>query len=172
MVNKIFLTDNLSLVSGDMFLSEMQTITITVNTVGVMGKGIALTAKNRFPDMYLKYKELCQNRVLKMGKPYLYKSESLKQQLLLFPTKTHWRNISDINGIKDGLEWLVNHYQDECIESLAIPALGCGLGRLRWSSVGPIMCSFLKQLDIPIEIYLPTEQDIPKEQLEPDFLLQ
>jgi len=52
MKNKIFLTNNLSLVSGDMFLSKMQTITITVNTVGVMGKGVALTAKNLFPDMY------------------------------------------------------------------------------------------------------------------------
>jgi uncharacterized protein YlxW (UPF0749 family) len=61
MKNKIFLTNNLSLVSGDMFLSKMQTLAITVNTVGVMGKGIVLTTKNLFPDMYLKYKELCQN---------------------------------------------------------------------------------------------------------------
>ena len=70
------LTKNLSLVEGDMFFSRMQTLTISVNTVGVMGKGLASRAKHQFPDVYVAYQDLCRNKVLKMGKPYLYKREN------------------------------------------------------------------------------------------------
>lgn len=185
---QINLTNTLSLVEGDMFFSRMQTLTISVNTIGVMGKGLASRAKYQFPDVYVKYQDLCKNGTLRMGKPYLYKRESsldfilsdeseklphlnLHTWFLLFPTKTDWRKMADLKGIEEGLKWLVAQYEKEGIESLAIPALGCGLGWLPWGIVGPILCSYLKQLKIPVRIYLPLERKLPEEQLKPDFLL-
>lgn len=185
---EIQLTENLSLVEGDMFFSRMQTLTISVNTQGVMGKGLASRAKYQFPDVYVKYQDLCKKKILKMGKPYLYKREesldfiladesrdltnlNLQTWFLLFPTKTDWRQAADYKGIAEGMKWLVENYEKEGITSLAIPALGCGLGRLSWELVGPMMCKYLKNLKIPVRLYLPLETRIPEEQLSKDFLL-
>lgn len=185
----INLTDNLSLIKGDMFFSRMQTLTISVNTVGVMGKGLASRAKYQFPDVYVKYQDLCRKKILKMGKPYLYKREisldyvlvdepetlsdlNLQTWFLLFPTKNHWRENADFNGIIKGLQWLVENYKKEGIASLAIPSLGCGLGKLPWEKVGPVLCGHLVKLDIPVKLYLPTEKEIPAEQLTREFLLK
>ena len=179
---------HITLKQGDMFFSKMQTFTISVNTVGVMGKGLASRAKYQFPGLYVVYQDLCRQRKLKMGSPFLYKSsESIDKILmedffsftgkkresscfLLFPTKNHWKYNSPIEGIEKGLKWLAENYKDQGIESLALPALGCGLGGLAWKEVGPLMCKYLKQMDIKSEIYLPLETEILKEQLQPDFL--
>jgi len=124
-----------------------------------------------------------------MGKPYLYKREtSFDYQLadepetllnansetwfLLFPTKRHWRERADIDGIEKGLQWLRDNYEKEEIKSLAIPALGCGLGRLDWRDVGPLMCKYLVTLKIPVWIYLPAETKISEEFLSKEFLLR
>lgn len=185
---EIRLTENLYLVEGDMFLSRMQTLTVSVNTIGVMGKGLASRAKYQFPDVYVFYQDLCRSGELKMGKPCLYKRESsldfilsdeaerltninLQTWFLLFPTKTNWRFRADIKGIEEGLRWLLGNYRSEGIESLAIPALGCGLGWLEWGYVGPILCKYLSKMDIPVKLYLPMERRIPEEQLSREFLL-
>ena len=182
------LTNRLSLVDGDMFFSTMQTLTISVNTVGIMGKGLASRTKYQFPDVYVVYQDLCRRKVLKMGKPALYKREaSLDTQLaddpsslpdlnqnkwfLLFATKRHWREDSDIKGIEEGLQWIRDTYKPEGIQSLAVPALGCGLGKLEWRDVGPLMCKYLVDLEIPVVIYLPQEEKMPQEYLERRFLL-
>jgi O-acetyl-ADP-ribose deacetylase (regulator of RNase III) len=89
----------------------------------------------------------------------------------LFPTKRHWRERADIVGIEEGLKWLLNNYKREGIKSLAVPALGCGLGRLEWRDVGPLMCRYLKTLDITVAIYLPTEKKVSSEFISRDFLL-
>jgi len=91
---------------------------------------------------------------------------------LLFPTKGHWKLNSDIEGIKQGLKWLQDNYEREGIKSLAIPALGCGLGKLDWKDVGPLMVKHLIGLDIPVEIYLPAEKRISDEFLKKEFLLK
>jgi hypothetical protein len=123
-----------------------------------------------------------------MGKPYVYKRESSfdyeladepstltnansETLFLLFATKQHWRYPADIVGIEQGLQWLRDNYKKEGITSLAIPALGCGLGRLKWSDVGPLMCEYLSTLDIPVWIYLPAEKEIAPEFLSREFLL-
>jgi len=182
------LTQRLVLVRGDMFLSEMQTLTISVNCVGVMGKGLASRTKYQFPDVYVVYQDVCRKRQLKMGKPYLYKRESsLDYELadepaslssmnaakwfLLFPTKNHWREMSDIAGIEEGLQWIQSNYEKQGMRSLAVPALGCGLGQLEWRDVGPLLCRYLSVLDIQAAIYLPREKKVPEELLSPDFLL-
>ena len=180
---------NISIFEGDMFFSNMQTLTISVNCVGIMGKGLASRAKYQFPDVYVYYQDLCRSRRLKLGLPCLYKrEESLEYTLaydartlkngdqqkwfLLFPTKGHWKLKSDIEGIKQGLKWLQDNYEREGIKSLAIPALGCGLGKLDWKDVGPLMVKHLIGLDIPVEIYLPAEKRISDEFLKKEFLLK
>jgi O-acetyl-ADP-ribose deacetylase (regulator of RNase III) len=182
------ITNRLFWVDGDMFFSQMQTLTISVNTVGVMGKGLASRAKYQFPDIYVEYQDVCKSKILKMGKPHLYKREaSLDEDLadepsslpnlnenkwfLLFPTKEHWKQRSDIDGIEKGLEWVVDNYKAQEIQSLAVPALGCGLGGLDWKDIGPIMCRYLSKLDVQVAIYLPQEQEIAPEYLTPKFLL-
>lgn len=186
--SKQALAGRLSLVRGDLFYSRLQTLTVSVNCVGVMGKGLASRAKYQFPDVYVVYQEVCRNRSLGMGQPYLYKREkSFEEELaddprtftngnggtwfLLFPTKNHWRERSDIKGIEAGLEWLSSSWSKEKITSLAIPALGCGLGRLEWKDVGPLMCRHLIKLGIDVWIYLPAEKSVPEEQLTKEFLL-
>ena len=186
---QIPLTDNLSLVEGDMFFSRMQTLTVSVNTVGVMGKGLASRARYQFPDVFVRYQDLCRKKILRMGKPYLYKREesldfiladeaekltnlNLQTWFLLFPTKTDWRKMADFKGIEEGLKWLVTNYKNEGIKSLAIPALGCGLGWLPWGTVGPMLCHYLQKLKIQVRLYLPLERRIPDEQLFKDFLLK
>lgn len=185
---EIKLTPNLSLIEGDMFFSRMHTLTISVNCVGIMGKGLASTAKYYFPRVYVVYQELCRKRILKMGKPQLYKPESsFDSQLadepatltsansqtwfLLFPTKRDWRDKADIDGIEQGLQWVEENYEKEGIRSLAIPALGCGLGRLEWREVGPLLCKYLVNLRIPVWIYLPADRRVPSEQVRKEFLL-
>lgn len=186
---RISLTSNISLIRGDMFFSTMQTLTVSVNCVGVMGKGLASTAKYRFPDLYVRYEDLCKQGILEMGKPYLYKRESsifyeLAEEgvylengnnhhtwFLLFPTKKHWRNKADLPGIEKGLQWIVENSQKSGIQSLALPALGCGLGQLEWQDVGPLMCKYMAGIDIPVAIYLPGERELSGDLLSPEFLL-
>jgi O-acetyl-ADP-ribose deacetylase (regulator of RNase III) len=78
---------------GDLFRSEAQTWVNTVNTVGIMGKGVALEFKKRFPDMYDDYVERCRRGEVRLGKPYLFK-RSTTPWVLNFPTKDHWRSVS------------------------------------------------------------------------------
>ncbi|NEP62242.1 MAG: DUF4433 domain-containing protein [Symploca sp. SIO2G7] len=183
--------DKIAIAKGDMFFSRMQTLTVSVNCVGVMGKGLASTAKYRFPDVYVKYQDLCKRKRIMPDKPCLYKRESsvfnelydddlpmeaieddTQTWFLLFPTKNHWRNKSNIDDIEKGLKWLVKNYKVQGIQSLAVPALGCGLGGLDWSIVGPLMCKYLVLMkDIQVVIYLPTEREIAREYLTPEFLL-
>jgi len=180
---------NISIVEGDMFFSNMQTLTISVNLQGVMGKGLASRAKYQFPDVYVVYQDACKNKQLTVTTPYLYKREaSLDQELadltlplitvnsvkwfLLFATKRHWRENSRLEDIEAGLAWLRNNALQQGIKSLALPALGCGLGGLGWSEVGPLMCSYLHGIGIPVAIYLPREIAIPPENLTESFLLK
>ena len=185
--NKI--SKNITLAKGDMFFSKMQTFTVSVNTVGIMGKGLASRAKYQFPDVYVKYQDVCRQKKLTMGTPYIYKreenftsmlieetntfvTENGSRWFLLFPTKNHWKTNSPIEGIEDGLKWLLNNYQKEGIHSLAIPALGCGLGGLQWKTVGPLMCRYISEMEIQSCIYLPIEKEVPSEQLTQSFLLE
>jgi len=185
--DKTEVTSNINLIEGDMFFSNMQTLTVSVNLEGVMGKGLASAVKYIMPDVYVRYQEVLRTKELDMGKPYYYKrgkniNETLGEEdyvngerptcFLIFATKDKWRFTSDFKGIEEGLKYLVKNYKSWEIESLAFPALGCGNGWLLWENVGPMMIKYLKQMDIPIEIYLPREKPVPKEQKTKDFLLK
>ena len=139
---------------GNIFDSKMQTIVNTINCVGVMGKGIALEFKNKYPAMYKEYVGMCARGEVSPGKPYLY-SDMFGTSILNFPTKDHWKSPSKLSYIVDGLDWFVRNYSNIGITSIAFPPLGCGNGGLSWELVGPIMYHKLKDLPIDIEIYAP-----------------
>ncbi|HET9757791.1 MAG TPA: macro domain-containing protein [Candidatus Limnocylindrales bacterium] len=154
---------------GDLFLSSAQTLVNTVNCVGVMGKGVALGFRQRFPDMYREYAQMCERGEVKLGRPYLWRSV-VAPWVLNFPTKNHWRENSSLSAIVAGLEYLEEHYKAWGIESLAVPPLGSGLGGLDWRVVGPTLYQHLSRLDIPVELYAPI--DTPEDQLTLDFLMR
>lgn len=152
---------------GDIFGSSMKTLVNTVNCVGVMGKGVALEFKKRYPDMFREYEARCKDKEVRPGKPYLY-NDLTGISILLFPTKDHWRSPSKLEYIVQGLDWFVNHYEELRIDSIAFPPLGCGNGGLKWEDVGPIMYQKLCSLPIDIEIFAP--YGTKKEQLKTSFL--
>jgi O-acetyl-ADP-ribose deacetylase (regulator of RNase III)/uncharacterized protein YwgA len=154
---------------GDLLKSEAQTLINTVNCVGIMGKGIALEFKERFPDMFKDYVERCERKEVKPGVPYLFKT-LFPPQIVNFPTKDHWKSVSRVADIGRGLQDLLDHYKEWGITSLAIPPLGCGNGQLEWRIVGPLIYRYLRQMDIPVEMYAP--YGTPARELTEEFLTQ
>jgi O-acetyl-ADP-ribose deacetylase (regulator of RNase III)/uncharacterized protein YwgA len=161
------MSGSITVLVGDLFESQAQTLVNTVNCVGVMGKGIALEFKKRFPEMFADYVERCRRQEVKLGEPYLY-SSLVPPWVLNFPTKDHWRSITNLRDIVRGLEYLEEHYQEWGITSLAVPPLGCGQGQLEWRIVGPTLYRYLSRLDIPVELYAP--HDTSHEELQIAFL--
>ena len=137
---------------GDIFSSPAQTIVNTVNTVGVMGKGIALEFKKRYPSMFESYKIACEKKRLKTGRLMLFYEAD--HWVLNFPTKEHWRAPSKLEYIEQGLNKFIEIYAEYGITSIAFPKLGCGNGELDWNDVKPLMEKYLK--DLPIDIYIYT----------------
>ena len=93
---------------GDMFTSDAQTLVNTVNCVGVMGKGVALKFKERFPQMFNDYARKCERGAVQLGEPYVYEDKS-GIKILNFPTKDHWRSPSRLRDIERGLDYVVEH---------------------------------------------------------------
>ena len=141
----------LTYLKGNLLSSPAQVQVNTVNTVGVMGKGIALQFKKKYPEMFTAYQRVCEKQQLDTGKLYLWKSP--EKWVLMFPTKKHWRNPSRMEYIESGLQKFVNNYERLGIESIAFPKLGCGNGGLEWSAVKLIMEKYLRPLPISIYIY-------------------
>lgn len=152
---------------GDMFTSRAQTLVNTVNCVGVMGKGVALGFRKRFPAMYEDYVGRCQRKEVHVGEPYHYTDLS-GTSIVNFPTKDHWRSPSRLADIERGLDRFVANYPAWGIKSIAFPPLGCGNGGLEWSEVGPLMHAKLAKLDLDVEVYAP--YGTPKHQLVTEFL--
>ncbi|NLV23133.1 MAG: Appr-1-p processing protein [Syntrophomonadaceae bacterium] len=150
------MNDSVEVIKGDLFESEAQTLVNTVNCVGVMGKGLALEFKRRYPGMYQDYVKRCKKQQVKLGEPYLFRGLELPH-ILNFPTKGHWRSVSRLEDIIHGLEHLEKHYRIWGITSLAIPSLGCQQGQLDWRAVLPMIYRHLIRLDIPVELYVPAE---------------
>lgn len=144
---------NIAVVTGDLLASRHQAIVNTVNTVGVMGKGIALQFKKRYPEMFEDYVKRCERGEVKLGQPYVFRVAD--HLVVNFPTKGHWRSVSKLTDIVAGLEYLEAHYRDWGITSIAVPPLGCGNGQLEWEVVGPTLIRHLARLEIPVELYAP-----------------
>lgn len=139
-------------VRGNLFHSPAQVLVNTVNTVGVMGKGVALEFKRLFPEMYSQYRDLCERGELRVGQLWLYRSP--RKWVLNFPTKQHWRAPSRVEYIEAGLQKFVDIYAEWGIHSIAFPPLGCGNGQLDFDAqVRPLMEQYLGPLPIDIFIY-------------------
>jgi len=137
--------------TGDLFQSPAQVLVNAVNTVGVMGRGIALAFKRLYPEMFEVYRGLCANGQFDVGQLWLYKTTG--KWVLNFPTKRDWRHKSRLDYIELGLQKFVGAYAQKGIQSIAFPLLGCGSGGLDWESqVRPLMEQHLK--DLPIAVYI------------------
>jgi O-acetyl-ADP-ribose deacetylase (regulator of RNase III) len=132
------------------FESPAQTLVNTVNCVGVMGKGIAAEFRDRYPDMFRAYKDICAKKLLEPGMLWVWKAND--RWILNFPTKRHWRHPSKVEWIDAGLRKFVAEYERRGITDISFPRLGCGNGGLNWDDVRPIMDSYLAPL--PITIYV------------------
>ena len=123
-----------------------------VNTVGVMGAGLALEFKRRYPEMFGFYKWACKHRAISTG-TLVYYNDYVKI-IILFPTKQDWRSKSRIEYIEEGLKFFVYSCSiSKDIPSVSFPMLGCGLGGLKWGDVKPLMEKYLQDVDIPVYIH-------------------
>lgn len=144
--------------NGSIFDSRAQVLVNTVNTVGVMGAGLALTFKMMFPKMFKQYKEFCKQRLFNVGQLWLY-TNSNRWSVLNFPTKKHWKDYSEIEYIHWGLRNFCKTWQERGIASIAFPMLGCKNGGLKVEDVLPVMREYLDPLPIPIEIWIQERDD-------------
>jgi O-acetyl-ADP-ribose deacetylase (regulator of RNase III) len=157
----------LQFVQTSIFESPAQTLVNTVNTVGVMGKGIAKEFKQKYPPMFREYKGFCDSNELTIGALHIWRSQ--QKWVLNFPTKTTWRLPSKIEYIEQGLKTFRQHYPILGIRSISFPPLGCGNGNLNWGEVKPLMIRYLRNLDIPIWIHEKhVAQSFQPEQEEPN----
>ena len=145
---------NITFKKGNIFSSDKQTIVNTINCVGVMGKGVALGFRLRYPEMYEKYRELCKTKQIAIGKLWLYKqSREGLQWILNFPTKIQLKYPSKMEYLEACLQKFVDTYEEKGITSISFPLLGTHNGGLDKIEVLDTMHSFLEKCSIPIDIY-------------------
>ena len=154
---------------GNLLEAPVEALVNTVNTVGVMGKGIALMFKERFPENFKAYAAACQRQEIKVGRMHLTESAELggPRWIINFPTKQHWRNPTKLEWVQEGLQDLRDFIKKENIASIALPPLGCGNGGLEWEIVRQEMVNALSDLpDTRILIFEPSEkyQNVAKKQ--------
>lgn len=160
-----------------MFEEPTEAIVNTVNCVGVMGKGVALEFKRRWPDNFKAYKRLCGDKTLSPGKMFVFDNNDFLTQdkhryLINFPTKQHWRSRSKIEYVKDGLIDFIEQVREFDIKSVAVPPLGCGNGGLEWADVRPLIEEAASQLpDVRFVVFGPAEQTVqPEQSFAPNYL--
>ena len=149
----------LSYKKGNLLEEPAEALVNTVNTVGIMGKDIALMFKEQYPDNYSQYKKACKENSIQVGKMFVTTSNSMMNPkwIINFPTKKHWRTHSQIQWIREGLKDLRNVLEQEGIKSVALPPLGSGNGGLDWEEVKAEIEFALSDIrNIEIIIYEPT----------------
>ncbi len=147
--------------AGDILDDDAEAIVNTINCVGVMGKGLALAAKKRWPQMYVDYEAACYREEVRPGEMWVWATGELfgTRHVIGFPTKRHWRAPSQMGDIDAGLGALRRVIEDEGITSVAIPQLGCGHGGLQWADVGPRIVEYFDTLDgVDIRVYGPAHE--------------
>lgn len=143
----------LTYVIDNIFLSPALVITNPVNTVGVMGKGLAYQFRQNYPEMDRQYRDLCERGAFTTGQLWLYKTPH--KWILNFPTKAHWRDPSRLEYVESGLAKFVSTYAEKGMTSVSFPLLGAGLGGLDWESeVRPVVERYLAPLPINTYVHL------------------
>jgi len=146
---------------GDILNADVEALVNTVNTEGVMGKGIALEFKEAFPKNYEIYREACYNGKVRVGEMLVYATDKITfpHYIINFPTKKEWKKPSKIEYIENGLKDLVNVIQDNKIKSIAIPPLGCGNGKLNWNEVKLLIVDAISQINgLKTVIFEPSQE--------------
>lgn len=151
---------------GDLLKQDdIDAIVNTVNCVGVMGKGIALQFKNKWPANFVQYQIECKVGNVRPGRMLVHDSGGLMKPnyIVNFPTKDHWRGASKIEFIRDGLVDLIAQVRKLGIRSIAVPPLGCGNGGLAWDEVKPLIESAFSQLpEVEVRLFEPSGAPAPK----------
>ena len=133
---------------GDIFTQPVEALVNPVNCAGVMGRGLALQFRRRFPNVFLAYRDACARADVQPGRIFLQPTGDHQPRWIAhFPTKRHWRDRSRLADIDAGLRALATIVTRNRIRSLAVPPLGCGLGSLAWHTVRPLIAAHLSQLD-------------------------
>jgi O-acetyl-ADP-ribose deacetylase (regulator of RNase III) len=161
LIGVVEIVAQISEITGNIFTSSCEVVTVTVNCVGIMGAGIAKECRIRYQDLFERYAELCEKRLLTPGKLLLWKSDQT-HSILCFPTKNDWKHPSRMDFLVAGLDKLVATYQAKGIRSIAMPHLGCSHGGLKWADVHPVIMQKLAPLpDLTVELYAydPTAPD-------------
>lgn len=139
-------------IEGSVFEAGAQTIVNTVNCVGIMGAGLALEFKKRYPDYFADYAAKCKKVQIKTGTMDYFRTRGIT--IISFPTKNHYRYDSKIEWIEEGLKNFAATYEAQGITSVAFPKLGAGSGNLAWETVKPLMEKHLSSLPIEVTICL------------------
>jgi O-acetyl-ADP-ribose deacetylase (regulator of RNase III) len=143
---------------GNLLESTAEALVNTVNTIGVMGKGIALQFKNAFPENYKIYLKACKDNTFRIGDLLITQAQTTtsgKQLIINFPTKTDWRKPSEYSYIEKGLQSLVYEIETRKISSIALPPLGAGNGGLDWSRVKSLIEQYLGGISCEVWVYQP-----------------
>lgn len=140
---------------GNILESQTEALVNTVNTVGIMGKGIALAFRKTFPDAMEEYVRAVKENAIRVGKVQVIRTNYLLPKYIInFPTKVHWRYPSKMEYIDEGLSDLVTKINEYRIRSISVPPLGCGNGKLDWTKVKPLMLRHLEPISGHIEIVI------------------
>ncbi|MGE6289975.1 macro domain-containing protein [Aeromonas media] len=145
-------------VTGDFFDFDADIRVNTVNCVGVMGAGVALAFKNKYPEMFKQYVKECNLGLLKPGVPSVWVNNDLfskEMEIINFPTKDDWRNDSEYEYIESGLKWLSNYLKQKKFSTITLPALGCGHGKLNWGRVKHLIEIYLSDSQHRILVFEP-----------------
>lgn len=148
-------------VNGDILCSRAAALVNPVNTKGVMGAGLAQQVKRLYPDMSAGYEEACDRHVLRIGSVWTYPTgHPRRRYIICLPTKRHWRDVSHVEDLHKGLSALRAEVERLSLPSIAVPALGCGLGGLPWGPVRAMIRAVLAGLDsVAIDLYAPHGED-------------
>ncbi|GGP70177.1 type II toxin-antitoxin system antitoxin DNA ADP-ribosyl glycohydrolase DarG [Saccharothrix coeruleofusca] len=144
---------------GDLLVADADALVNTVNCVGVMGKGIALQFKRRYPENFDAYAKACKSGEVRLGHMHVVELHSISgpRYVVNFPTKGHWKSRSKLEDIEAGLDDLIRVIRDLGIKSIAIPPLGAGNGGLAWSEVEPLIRRKLAGLpDVRVMLFTPS----------------
>jgi O-acetyl-ADP-ribose deacetylase (regulator of RNase III) len=157
---------SVTLKSGDLLKDSSEAVVNTVNCVGVMGKGIALQFKQRWPQNFKAYADACKHKLIKPGKVFIHDMGQWAEPryVVNFPTKVHWRDDSKVEYIESGLRDLIAQAKRLGIKSVALPPLGCGNGGLEWSRVKrAIVDAFKDHPDIDVHLFEPKGAPRPQD---------
>lgn len=148
--------------NGNMFDITADIRVNTVNCVGVMGAGVALAFKNKYPEMFKEYQKECKKGTIRPGSPHVWKDKDLYDCVTIvnFPTKDHWKEPSEYSYIQDGLKWLRKFLNDYKNKTVTLPALGCGHGGLDWDKVKGMIEQELADLPLEILVYEPSDSQM------------